>query len=59
MYIKVKIFNSNISGGFTLIEILVVISIIGMLSSIVLSQVRLSRYKTNDSLRITQIDQVA
>lgn len=58
LLLKIKANKINFSRGFTLIEILVVISIIGMLSSIVISQFRLSTYKAHDSQRIDQIDQI-
>lgn len=45
--------------GFTLIEILVVISIIGLLSSIILISVNEARLKSHDALRVSQIRQIA
>ncbi len=56
---KIKPNKSNLSRGFTLIEVLVVVSIIGMLSSTVVSQLRVSTYKANDNKRISQIKQIA
>ncbi|CAN5134626.1 hypothetical protein BH11PAT3_BH11PAT3_2810 [soil metagenome] len=44
--------------GFTLIELMVVISIIGFLSSIVLSSLSVARSKGRDAQRITQIRQL-
>lgn len=56
---KIKPNRSNLSRGFTLIEVLVVISIIGMLSSTIVSQLRLSIYRAHDNQRISQIDEIA
>lgn len=44
--------------GFTLIEILVVISIISMLSSILVANVSPARAKTRDSIRVQQVRQI-
>lgn len=44
--------------GFTLIELIVVISIIGFISTIVLTQLSDSRKKTRDSIRVQQLVQL-
>jgi len=44
--------------GFTLIEIMVVVSIIGLLSSVVLASVAPTREKARDSVRTQQVRQV-
>lgn len=50
--------HKQFSKGFTLLEVLVVVSIIGLLSSIVFSSISTSRVKSRDTLRITQIREV-
>lgn len=45
-------------AGFTLVELLVVISIIGLLSSIVLTSVNSARAKARDARRIADLDQI-
>jgi prepilin-type N-terminal cleavage/methylation domain-containing protein len=55
---KIKPNKSNLSKGFTLIEVLVVISVIGMMSSTVVSQLQVSTYRSHDNQRISQIDQL-
>jgi prepilin-type N-terminal cleavage/methylation domain-containing protein len=44
--------------GFTIIELLTVVSIIGLMSSIVTSSLNSSRVKARDSLRLSQIREV-
>ncbi len=46
------------TSGFTLIEILVVISIIGVLSSVVLASLNTSRARARDSIRIQSLKQI-
>lgn len=46
------------NAGFTLIEILIVISIIGVLSSIVISSTSESRARARDTYRLSQIREV-
>ncbi len=48
----------NTRRGFTLIEILVVIAIIGILSSVVLASLAVSRAKARDAKRIADLDEV-
>ncbi len=48
----------NTRRGFTLIEILVVIAIIGILSSVVLASLATSRAKARDAKRVADIDEV-
>ncbi len=48
----------NTKRGFTLIEILVVIAIIGLLSSVVLASLATSRAKARDAKRIADLDEV-
>lgn len=50
--------NSRLHHGFTLVELLVVISIIGLLSSIVLTSVNSARAKARDARRAADIRQV-
>lgn len=47
-----------IKNGFTLIELLVVIGIIGVLSSVVLSNINTARAKSRDTQRIGDIKQI-
>lgn len=49
---------SKEKGGFTLVELLVVISIIGFLSSIVLSSLGAIRVKARDARRVTDFRQI-
>lgn len=44
------------SSGFTMIELLVVISIIGLLSSVVLASVATTREKARDSRRLAEMN---
>ncbi len=46
------------SAGFTLVELLVVISIIGLLSSVVLTSVNSARMKARDARRLADIKQI-
>lgn len=55
-YRKVKSISAR--AGFTLVELLVVISIIGLLSSIVLTSVNSARAKARDARRITDLKQL-
>ena len=48
----------NHEKGFTLVELLVVISIIGLLSSIVLTSVNSARAKARDARRIADLNQI-
>jgi len=48
----------NTKRGFTLIEILVVIAIIGILSSVVLASLATSRAKARDARRIADLEEV-
>jgi len=48
----------NTRRGFTLIEILVVIAIIGILSSVVLASLAVSRAKARDARRIADLEEV-
>lgn len=52
-------FKLNGQGsGFTLIELLVVVAIIGLLASIISSSVTVSRIRSRDARRITDLKQV-
>ncbi|MEK7636643.1 MAG: prepilin-type N-terminal cleavage/methylation domain-containing protein [Patescibacteria group bacterium] len=46
------------SGGFTLVELLVVIAVIGLLSSVVLASLTASRRKSRDARRVSDMRQV-
>ena len=50
--------NNSSKKGFTLIELMVVISVIGLLSSIVLVSMQGARKKARDSVRKQDIDQI-
>ncbi len=50
--------NMNIKKGFTLIELMVVISIIGLMSSIVLSALNDARAKARDAQRIQSLKEI-
>ena len=45
------------SRGFTLLELLVAITIIGLLSAVIISSLNSSRAKARDSSRAAQIDE--
>ncbi len=49
----------NFSKGFTLIELLVVIAIVGTMSSVILTSLGTTKYRSNDSARISQINQLS
>lgn len=55
---KVNIPRNLNSKGFTLIELMVVIAIIGVLSSVVLSSLNNAKVKARDTKRITEIKQM-
>ncbi len=48
----------SLSEGFTLVELLVVISIIGVLSTLLLLQLNVARAKARDAKRVADINQV-
>jgi prepilin-type N-terminal cleavage/methylation domain-containing protein len=48
----------NKAGGFTMIELLVVISIIGLLGSIMLVAINAQRQKSRDAKRLSDMNQV-
>lgn len=51
-------FNFKKDSGFTIIELMVVITIIGLLSSIILGSLQQARLKAQDSKRISEIQQM-
>jgi len=56
--ILIKSKGKNFSKGFTLVEILIVISIIGILSNLVLLQLGAARAKARDVKRISDVSQI-
>lgn len=50
--------NSSLTRGFTLIELIVVISIIGILSSLLVANFMNVRYKTRDGVRKKDLEQI-
>ena len=46
------------SGGFTLVELLVVIAVIGLLSSVVLASLTVARRKSRDARRVSDMKQM-
>ena len=50
--------KSNRSRGFTLVELMVVISIIGLLSSVILASLNITRYRAYDSRRFSDLRNV-
>ncbi|MDP3880993.1 MAG: prepilin-type N-terminal cleavage/methylation domain-containing protein [bacterium] len=55
--LKPKTYNLKPNKGFTLIEILIVVGIIGILSSVILVGLNSSRSRARDSRRITDLRQ--
>ena len=55
---KEKVHTNNLSRGFTLVELLVVISIIGLLSSIVIVSLNTARMKARNAARNAAIEQL-
>lgn len=54
-----KIMNNNIKKeGFTLVELLIVIAIIGILSSVVFASMNVARQKARDARRVSDIKQI-
>jgi prepilin-type N-terminal cleavage/methylation domain-containing protein len=53
-----KVFQKNNKKGFTILELLVVVAIIGLLSAVVLAALNSSRSKGRDAKRIEEIRQV-
>jgi prepilin-type N-terminal cleavage/methylation domain-containing protein len=56
--IRYKKTPPNLSAGFTLVELLLVISIISLLSSIVVSSLNATRSKARDARRLTDLRQI-
>lgn len=50
--------KNNTKGGFTLIELMVVISIISLLSSIIFSSINTARMNARDAKRISDVRQI-
>src|SRR3989344_6992523 len=59
MHIEKENIKRNQIAGFTLVELLVVISIIGLLSSIVVSNISVSKKKARDARRIVEVGKIA
>ena len=55
---KIEQFNRNNKKGFTIIELLVVISIIGLLSTISVVSLNGARIKSRDAKRVSDIKQI-
>lgn len=55
---NVKYFDMNKKQGFTLIEMLVVVAIIGLLSSVVVVGLGSARSKARDAKRIADVQQI-